>query len=132
MICERITGKDYEKCGADPIVNHDKIIAKLGYIYNSSLRKASNMRNIHLLHKDNVEQFKTYWGKQSCTWVGFGRFWIWKHEFGNCDLYALSCPSRGASYEVKITGHEDAAAIEVASFYKKLLNNLRIDNKELK
>ena len=130
MVCKRITGKDYEQANTTPVLNIDKVAENLRSIYGVDGRRATGMWNIHLMHKNNAEQFKEYWGEQSCTWVGNGRFWIWVHEFENCDLYVMACPTRGTSYEIKITGHEDAAAIETQSFFKRLLNNLRADNKE--
>ncbi len=122
MECPRITGKDYEQAGTTPILN---IMAdELRDLYGYGLFGKTNLNRVHLLHKVNIDEFKSFWGRQSVCWTGWERNWVWKHEFENCDLYVMSAPERGTRYEVAIHGNKAAAKIEVKSFLKRLIYNM--------
>ena len=127
-ICPRITGKDYETCHADPIVNNDTIVRELEDIFKieSRLRSKEDFEDVCLFYGNNVENFKKLWGRQSVCWVGYERWWIWKHEMDYCDLYVMTTPERGTCYEVKIhNGQDDLAAGELHGFFAFLLDGLR-------
>ena len=133
-MCPRITGKDYEACGADPIVNNDTIVKELRDIFKieSRLRSKKDFEIVCRFYGDNVENFKKLWGRQSCTWIGYERWWIWKHELDYCDLYVMCAPQRGTAYEVKIhDGQDDLAAGELHGFFAFLLDGLITVDEEL-
>ena len=131
MTCPKITCSDYENSSTTSILNIPGIRDNLRDVYSLS-KPANHVWNTHLLHKDNVADYKELWGRQSCTWVGYGRFWIWKHELGNCDLYVLSCPTRGTSYEAEIRGDEKDAVKEIAEFLQNTVDYLREKYEESK
>lgn len=116
--CPRITGTEYENANSSPILNFVFQTPKLDLsdIYRDS-------QSCHYLHRNNVKFFKERWGRQSCCWVGEYRFWIWKHEFEHCDLYVLSAPQSGSSYEVSITGDPSLAMAEVQHFIRAIIND---------
>jgi hypothetical protein len=126
--CPRITGKDYENAGSDPLVNNDTIIKGLRDIFKieSRLRNKEDFEQVCMFYGDNIPYFKQMWGRQSCCWTGYGRFWIWKHELDYCDLYALVAPERGTSYEVVVhDGQDELAAGELEGFFAFLLEGLK-------
>ena len=112
--CKRIKGKDYEKAGGTAILN---VVPRfLHELYETD----ETFDIIHAFCKDNVKDFKRIWGEQSCCWVGYGRFWVWKHEREHCDIYALVCPHRGTSYEISFKGDESKAINELKIFMTEL------------
>lgn len=119
--CEKIRGIDYEKANSTPILNLRGMAPKLRQWYNTS-------DITHLLHKNNVQDFKTLWGEQSCTWNGEYRFWIWLHRFPSCHLFVLSAPGAGTTYEAVITGDEPKATAEISSFLSILIDELQYAN----
>ena len=117
--CKKIKGKDYEAAGSVAILNFMR--DELYDLYESNI----TMENIHYLHKNNVNDFKRMWGKQSCCWCGSYRNWIWLHEFPDCKLYVLAAPQRGTSYEATFHGVSQKAKMQIKEFLRTTLAELR-------
>jgi hypothetical protein len=128
--CKKITGKVYEDAGGIAILN--VIPQFLGDLYKYNQPSPESFEIAHQFHKDNVQEFKGFWGEQSCTWVGYGRFWVWMHERENCNIFALACPTRGPSYEIAFTGNESKAIEELKLFLTELKDRFPKEDRWLK
>lgn len=119
-MCRRIKQVEYEGSQATPILN--VMPDFLSKFYGTS--GTESFERIHLLHNKNINQFKTLWGRQSCTWIGEYRNWIWLHEFNHANLFVLTS-EKGTSYEIQFTGDQKLGKKEVQECLIELLEELR-------
>lgn len=103
----KISRKDYENAGGDCLVNSNAWFAY------RDVRSPQGVANYLTLFGHNKAKFKEAFGKQSCCWDGWVRWWIWKIPLEDGFLYAMSSVE-GTSYEV--VGNSYAAYTPRESF----------------
>lgn len=107
-----------------PVSNENPTEQQIGDALFRSVYRVDLERGLRL-GSDHRKHFKAIWGRQSCTWSGDFRFWIWRHELKTCDLYVLSAREKGTSYEVVMKDNLMSVMTELLEFFEALKTNLR-------
>jgi hypothetical protein len=126
---ERIRQEEYLGAGAEPVGNlvscpdDTPLETAIGDTLFRSVYQVDRNRRLSL-GSDHRKHFKTIWGRQSCTWDGDFRFWIWKHQLKTCVLYVASAREKGTAYEVIMKADRLNVMIELVDFFEQLKTDL--------